>query len=118
MNGLYLWDVLTSALPCPARPTPSVRPESPAKTNPAVLQKATDDFEDAMDCYQSELTAYHTWIDVDACATAVLVASMEFGASLIPLDQRFAALASVVRVSALTWSTLDFTIFRHVFVSN
>lgn len=78
MRGQRLWDVLSGELPCPLCPI--------APTMPSLASQATDDddrakakeqFDDAMENYQSQFALYKAWLDEDARAFAILVASME-----------------------------------------
>jgi hypothetical protein len=75
--GLHLWDFLTGELP--------YQPSTSAPAQPVILEKATTaekeqflaDYEDCLASYESRFHAYRTWLDDDARAGSVLIASME-----------------------------------------
>lgn len=68
---------LTGELPCPLRPTQPVEPVLHVDASEAVMRKASADYDDAMESFQSPFAARRTWIDEDARETAIIVASME-----------------------------------------
>ena len=76
MRGQRLWDFLTGDLPCLSRPTP-VAPVLSRDASEDARTEASEAFEDAMETFQTQYAAYKTWIDEDARASAILVASME-----------------------------------------
>ncbi|XP_022685243.1 uncharacterized protein LOC101770506 [Setaria italica] len=96
---------LTGELPCPPRPTAPTYPVLPAK--PVIPEKATADemdrllathdtdvaklladYDDGLASYESQFTAYRTWVDEDARAASILVASIDdrVSADIIELD--------------------------------
>ena len=108
MRGLRLWEFLTGELPCPPRPTAPTPPVLPVE--PTLSATATDDekqtfatlladhdasverlqvdYDDRMSSYESQFSAYRTWVDEDARAASILVASMEdrFSADIVEFD--------------------------------
>jgi hypothetical protein len=77
MRGQRLWDVLSGELLCPACPevpAMSVLLGQPTDEDRAKLQETYDD---AMETYQGQYAMYKAWLDEDARASAILVASME-----------------------------------------
>ena len=77
MLGQRLWEFFTGVLPCPPRPAPPAEPVLPKDASEDAHTKASEVFEDAMETFQTQYAAYKTWIDEDARASAILVASME-----------------------------------------
>ncbi len=77
MRGQRLWDVLSGELPCPPCP---IAPTMSSLASQAIdddRAKAKEQFNDAMENYQSQFALYKAWLDEDARASAILVASME-----------------------------------------
>ena len=76
MGGQQLWCYLTGERPCP--PTPHL------PTPPTYAPDATDEiknplmeaFEAEMDTYQSNVDTQAIWLREEACAKAILLASM------------------------------------------
>lgn len=81
MGGQQLWSYLTGHQTCPSRPElpPSL---SYLPDGDEAARAALKSFEAAMDTYQSKLADYETWQREEACAKAVLLASMEINLSL------------------------------------
>ena len=73
--GQRLWDFLTSELPCPSRPVPSLELVLSNDVSEDTRKEAYDVFENAIETFQTQYAAYKTWIDEDT--SAILVASME-----------------------------------------
>jgi hypothetical protein len=88
MRGLQLWGFLSGELPCPPLPTPPVQPVIPTGTSEEDQKKLREAYEDDMASYASHFQAYQTWLDEDARAGAVLVASMDpcLAADVVRLD--------------------------------
>jgi hypothetical protein len=59
------------------------------KTTTAEKERLIADFDDHLASYESQFRAYKTWLDEDARADSVLVASMEdrFSADIVELEQ-------------------------------
>jgi hypothetical protein len=59
------------------------------KTTAAEKEVLIVDYDDCMSSYESQFHAYMTWLDEDAAASLVLVASMEdrFSADIVELEQ-------------------------------
>ena len=77
MRGLRLWEFLSGELPCPALPDRPVQPVIPPENSEEEQKKLREAYDDDMASYMSHFRAYRTWLDEDARAGAVLVASME-----------------------------------------
>jgi len=77
MRGLRLWELITGDIPCPTPPVVPVMPTIPDKAIDDVKTKMLDEYDAIMESYASQFAAYRTWLDEDACAGAVLAASME-----------------------------------------
>jgi hypothetical protein len=77
MRGLHLWDFLTGELPCSPSPSAPAQPVILEKTTAAEKEKLLADYEDHLASYESQFHAYRTWLDEDARAGSVLIASME-----------------------------------------
>jgi hypothetical protein len=77
MRGLRLWEFLSGKLPYPALPDRLVQLVIPPRTSEDDQKKSREAYDDDMTSYMSHFRAYRTWLDEDACAGAVLVASME-----------------------------------------
>jgi hypothetical protein len=77
MYGLHLWEFLTGELPC--LPPPSAPPQSmiSEKITVAEKERLITDYDDCLASYESQFRAYMTWLDEDARAGSVIVASME-----------------------------------------
>ncbi|EEE60658.1 hypothetical protein OsJ_14109 [Oryza sativa Japonica Group] len=52
-------------------------PTFSAQTTDEDRAKAQEEYDDALETYQGQYVMYKTWLDEDACASAILVASME-----------------------------------------
>jgi hypothetical protein len=82
MGGQKLWHYLTGERPCPHTPSlpapPTYAPDAPD----TVKQPLLEAFEAQMETYQSELDMQATWLREEACAKAILLASMEVDISL------------------------------------
>ena len=88
MRGLRLLEFLTGDFPRPACP-PSVPPlVIPDKATETEMKRLTDDYDDVMASYESQLSAYRMWLDEDARAAAILTASMEdcFAAEVVDFE--------------------------------
>nr|CAB3470978.1 unnamed protein product [Digitaria exilis] len=79
MGGQQLWDYLTGERPCPPTPTP---PTPPTCATDAVKTPLLEAFQSELETYQSDLDAQATWLCEEACAKAILLASMEVDISL------------------------------------
>jgi hypothetical protein len=77
MCGQRLWDVLFGELACPPFPLAQAMPTFSAQTTDEDRAKAQEEYDDALETYQGQYVMYKTWLDEDACASAILVASME-----------------------------------------
>jgi hypothetical protein len=77
MHGLWLWEFLSGELPCPVLPDRPVQPVIPPGTSEDERKKLREAYDDDMASYMSHFRAYRTWLDEDARARAILVASME-----------------------------------------
>jgi hypothetical protein len=76
MRGLRLWEFLSGELPCPALPNRPVQLVIPPETSEDEQKKLREAYDDDMASYMSHFRTYRTWLDEDARARAVLVASM------------------------------------------
>jgi hypothetical protein len=89
MHGLHLWEFLTGELPCP--PPPSVPTQSVISEKTTIVEKERliANYDDHLALYESQFHAYRTWLDEDAWASSVLVASMDdqFFAHIIELER-------------------------------
>jgi hypothetical protein len=77
MRGLRLWNFLTEELPCPPSPSAPTQPVITKKASAGEKEVLLVDYDDRMTSYESQFCAYKTWLDEDARAGLVLVASME-----------------------------------------
>ena len=77
MRGLRLWEFLAGDIPCQPPLVVPVRRTIPDNATDAVKTKLVDEYDAIMESYASQFAAYRTWLDEDACAGAVLAASME-----------------------------------------
>ncbi|TVU34447.1 hypothetical protein EJB05_16279, partial [Eragrostis curvula] len=82
MGGQQLWGYLTGDRPCPPCPRVPVQPTYPPDANEATKTNMLEEFEAELDAYQSDLANYETWCREEACAKAILLASMETDLSL------------------------------------
>jgi hypothetical protein len=84
-----LWDFLMGELPCPPRPSAPPEQVIMEKTTTAEKEKLLSDYEDRLASYESQLYAYMTWLDEDACVGSVLIASMEdhFAADIMVFER-------------------------------
>jgi hypothetical protein len=89
MCGLRLWDFLTCELPCPPSPSVPAQPVISEKTTAAKKERLIVDYDDRLTSYESQFCAYRTWLDEDARADSVLIASMEdnFTADIVNFEQ-------------------------------
>ncbi|WVZ70678.1 hypothetical protein U9M48_019321 [Paspalum notatum var. saurae] len=89
MRGLRLWEFLTGELPCPPSPMAPVRPEIPEKATDEAKEKLLADFSALEKSYESQFSAYRLWLDEDARAGSILLASMEdrFFAEIVDFDR-------------------------------
>jgi hypothetical protein len=82
MGGQQLWLYLTGERPCPPTPVlptpPTYAPDAPDAIKLPLLEA----FETQMETYQSALDMQATWLHEEACAKAILLASMEIEISL------------------------------------
>ncbi|WVZ93714.1 hypothetical protein U9M48_039674 [Paspalum notatum var. saurae] len=77
MRGLRLWEFLTSQLPCPPCPSAPARPTVLEKAIDEAKDKLLADYDDLVKSYESQFIAYSAWMDEDARAGSILIASME-----------------------------------------
>ena len=77
MRGLQLWEFFSGELPCPALSARLVQPVIPLGTSKDEQKKLHEAYDDDMASYMSHFWAYLTWLDEDARARVVLIASME-----------------------------------------
>ena len=77
MRGQRLWDILSSELPCPPCPNAPRMATLSAQSSAEDKAKAQEAYNDAMEDYQNQYALYKAWLDKDARASAILVASME-----------------------------------------
>ncbi|WVZ48897.1 hypothetical protein U9M48_000291 [Paspalum notatum var. saurae] len=77
MRGLRLWEFLTGELPCPPCPQAPANPVVPEKATDDEKQKILDDFVALEKSYEAQFSAYRLWLDEDACASSIVVASMQ-----------------------------------------
>jgi hypothetical protein len=89
MCGLRLWEFLTIELSCPPSPLAPAQPVISKKTTAAEKERLIADFDDRLASYDSQFHAYKTWLDEDARADSVLVASMEdrFSTDIVELER-------------------------------
>ncbi|WVZ52011.1 hypothetical protein U9M48_003107 [Paspalum notatum var. saurae] len=89
MHGLHLWEFLTRQLPCPACPSAPARPTIPDKATDEDKDKLLADYDDLVKSYESQFSAYSAWMDEDARARSILIASMEdeFAAEIVDFER-------------------------------
>jgi hypothetical protein len=89
MRGLRLWEFLTGELPCLLSPSTPVQPMISEKTTAVEKEMLIADYEDRLASYESQYSAYKTWLDEDARAGSVLVAIMEdcFSADIVEFER-------------------------------
>jgi len=82
MGGQQLWGYLTGERPCPPTPiaptSPTYAPDAPDEVKKPLL----DAFEAALEVYQSDRDNQAVWLREEACAKAILFASMEVDISM------------------------------------
>ncbi|KAM3255191.1 hypothetical protein ACQJBY_048528 [Aegilops geniculata] len=111
MRGIHLWGVLSGEVCCPPRPVPPVAPTPPtpsvlptdanqvakdaAKLADEAADRAYDErvlaYEEALQTYHGALSVYTQWLDDDARAAAVLIASVlpQFASEFLGLPTVF-----------------------------
>jgi hypothetical protein len=77
MHGLQLWDVLTDDLPCLLPLSAPAQPVITEKTTATEKEMLISNYDDRLASYESQYSAYMTWLDEDARAGSILVASMQ-----------------------------------------
>ncbi|WVZ89019.1 hypothetical protein U9M48_035481 [Paspalum notatum var. saurae] len=70
-------EFLTSQLPCPPCPSAPACPTVPEKATDEAKDKLLADYDDIVKSYESQFSAYSAWMDEDARAGSILIASME-----------------------------------------
>jgi hypothetical protein len=88
MRGLQFWEFLTGELPCSMSPSALVQPVISEKTTAVEKEMLITDYEDRLASYESQYSVYRTWLDEDAQAGSILVASMEdqISAEIVELE--------------------------------
>jgi hypothetical protein len=89
MRELRLLEFLTGKLPCPLPPSAPAKPVILEKTTAAEKERLIADYDDYLTSCESQFSAYRTWLDEDARAGSVLMASMEdqFSADIVELER-------------------------------
>jgi hypothetical protein len=82
MGGQQLWSYLTGERPCPSTPTPPTPPTYASDATDDVRRPLLEAFEAELETYQSDLDLQMPWLREEACAKAILFASMEVDISL------------------------------------
>jgi hypothetical protein len=77
MRGIQFWEFLTGELPCPSSPSAPAQSVISEKTTIAEKEMLIADYDNRLTSYESQYSAYRTWLDEDARADSVLMASME-----------------------------------------
>uniref|UniRef100_J3LW87 Uncharacterized protein n=1 Tax=Oryza brachyantha TaxID=4533 RepID=J3LW87_ORYBR len=77
MRGQRLGDILCDEIPCPLCPVAPDLPILPREASDAARATAHGWYDDSMENYQTQFDLYKAWLDEDARASAILVASME-----------------------------------------
>jgi hypothetical protein len=111
MRGQRLWDVLSGELPCPPCP---IAPTMSSLASQAIdddRAKAKEQFNDAMENYQSQFALYKAWLDEDARASALLRILHPLMCLLLP---RFIVVNLVSR--SLLWMLLRLLLLDTIFV--
>jgi hypothetical protein len=89
MRGFRLWDFITGERPCPPSPSAPAQPVISEKTTATEKDQLLVDYEDRLTSFESQFHVYRTWLDEDACAGSVLIASMEdrFAADIMDFER-------------------------------
>jgi hypothetical protein len=89
MRSLRLWEFLTDELPCLPSPSGHAQPVISEKTTATEKEMLIADYDDRLASYESQYSAYRSWLDEDARAGSVLVASMEdrLSADIVELER-------------------------------
>jgi hypothetical protein len=108
MRGLRLWDFLTGEFSCPLSSSVPAQLVISKKTTTAQKERLLADYEDRLASYESQFHTYMTWIDEDARAGSVLIASMEdrFAADIIDFErthQMWPFLHQKLRISLISF---------------
>jgi hypothetical protein len=76
-------------LPCPPRPSAPAEPVITEKTRTVEKEKLLADYDDRLTSYESQFHTYMTWLDEDARASSVLIASIEdrFAADIVEFER-------------------------------
>jgi len=82
MGGQQLWCYLMDEQSCPPTPRLPTLPTYAPDTTDVVKKPLLEAFEAEMETYQSDLDIQATWLREEACAKAILLASMEVDISL------------------------------------
>ncbi|XP_062191268.1 uncharacterized protein LOC133895084 [Phragmites australis] len=77
MKGLRLWYFLTGDLPCSPKPVCPIQPVIPENASEDDKAQLLASYDDNLLAYDTDFVAYRTWLDEDARAASILVASME-----------------------------------------
>jgi hypothetical protein len=89
MRELHLLEFLTGKLPCPLPPSAPAKLVILEKTTNAEKERLITNYDDHLTSCESQFSAYRTWLDEDARAGSVLMASMEdrFSADIVELER-------------------------------
>ncbi|RLN08039.1 hypothetical protein C2845_PM11G17940 [Panicum miliaceum] len=82
MEGQQLWCYLTGERPCPPTLTAPTPPTYAPDAPDAVKKPLLETFEAELEAYQSDLDRQAAWLREEACAKAILFASMEVDISM------------------------------------
>jgi hypothetical protein len=89
IRDLRLWNFITGELPYPPCPSAPAEPVIPNKATTVEKEKLLTDYEDRLASYELQFHTYKTWLDEDARAGLVLIASMEnrFAADIVDFER-------------------------------
>jgi hypothetical protein len=76
-------------LPCPPPPLAPTQSVISEKTTATKKKGLIVDYDDRLSSYESQFHAYMTWLDEDAQASSVVIASMEdrFSVDIVELER-------------------------------
>jgi hypothetical protein len=89
MRGLLLWEFLMGELTCMPSPSAPAQPVVSEKTTAAEKERLLSDCDYRLASYESQFSAYKTWLDEDVQIGSVLAASMEdrFSADIMEFER-------------------------------